>query len=192
MRTGDNHAVSSFAITMSHSLPICRNSQSWEKSNDGQGALGDSGKSAGTRNDNSAYPELGATGNPLGPHCTRRGVPFGDCVRASASMARTSVTENFANFVHYTAEVNSFMPTFAIPFLAWAATAAEFVLGIALILGVWPRWVALGSALLLARFGIAMAISFGIRSPLDYSAFSASATAVLLALWQTRKSATYS
>jgi putative oxidoreductase len=87
---------------------------------------------------------------------------------------------NFANFVRYTAEVNSFM----------AATAAEFVLGIALILGVWLRWVALGSALLLALFGIAMAISFGIRSPLDYSVFSASATAVLLALWQTNKSGT--
>jgi putative oxidoreductase len=99
---------------------------------------------------------------------------------------------NFANFVRYTAEVNSFMPAFTIPFLAWAATGAEFVLGIALILGVWPRWVALGSALLLALFGIAMAISFGIRSPLDYSVFSASAAAVLLALWPTRKSGTYS
>ncbi len=99
---------------------------------------------------------------------------------------------NFANFVRYTAEVNSFMPAFTIPFLAWSATTAEFVLGIALLLGVWPRWVALGSALLLALFGIAMAISFGIRSPLDYSVFSASATAVLLALWQSRKSGTYS
>ena len=91
---------------------------------------------------------------------------------------------NFANFVRYTAEVNSFMPAFTIPFLAWTATAAEFVLGIALILGVWQRRVALGSALLLAVFGIAMGISFGIRSPLDYSVFSASAAAVLLALQQ--------
>ncbi len=99
---------------------------------------------------------------------------------------------NFANFVSYTAEVNSFMPTFTIPFLAWAATAAELFLGITLILGIWPRWVALGSALLLALFGIAMAISFGIRSPLDYSVFSASATAVLLALWQTSRSGTSS
>jgi putative oxidoreductase len=94
---------------------------------------------------------------------------------------------NFANFVSYTAEVNSFMPAFTIPFLAWIATAAEFVLGIALILGVWPRWVALGSALLLAVFGIAMTISFGIRSPLDYSVFSASAAAALLALRQCRR-----
>jgi putative oxidoreductase len=97
---------------------------------------------------------------------------------------------NFGNFVRYTAEVNSFMPAFTIPFLAWAATGAECVLGIALILGVWPRRVALGSALLLALFGIAMAISFGIRSPLDYSVFSASAVAALLALWPTRTSGT--
>jgi len=96
---------------------------------------------------------------------------------------------HFANFVRYTAEVNSFMPAFSIPFLAWAATAAELFLGVALILGIWPRWVALGSALLLALFGIAMAISFGIISPMDYSVFSASAGSVLLALYEPSKAA---
>ena len=95
---------------------------------------------------------------------------------------------NFAGFVRYTAQVNSFMPPSTIPFLAWAATAAEFFLGVALILGIWPRWAALGSAALLVLFGIAMAISFGIKSPMDYSVFSASAGAVLLALYQDRKS----
>jgi uncharacterized membrane protein YphA (DoxX/SURF4 family) len=60
---------------------------------------------------------------------------------------------NFANFEQYTAQVNSFMPAFAIPFLAWAATAAELSLGIGLILGVWRRWVALGAAGLLFLFG---------------------------------------
>jgi uncharacterized membrane protein YphA (DoxX/SURF4 family) len=95
---------------------------------------------------------------------------------------------NFDGFMRYTAKVNSFMPPTTIPFLAWAATAAELFLGIALILGIWPRWVAFASALLLVLFGIAMAISFGIKSPLDYSVFSASAGAVLLALYQSRKS----
>ena len=89
---------------------------------------------------------------------------------------------SFANFVRYTAEVNSFMPAFTIPFLAWAATVAELVLGVALILGVRLRWTALGSALLLLLFGTAMAISFGLKEPLDYSVFSASAAALLLAL----------
>ena len=90
---------------------------------------------------------------------------------------------DFAHFVRYTAEVNSFMPASTIPFLAWAATGAELFSGVALIGGVRLRWVALGSALLLALFGIAMAISLGLKSPLDYSVFSASAAALLLALY---------
>lgn len=93
---------------------------------------------------------------------------------------------NFDNFVRYTAEVNSFMPAFTIPFLAWAATVAELLLGVALILGIRPRWTALASALLLVLFGVAMTISFGLKSPLDYSVFSAAAAAVLLALCETR------
>jgi putative oxidoreductase len=95
---------------------------------------------------------------------------------------------NFANFVKYTGEVNSFMPAVTIPFLAWAATVAELFFGVTLILGVWPRWVALGSAALLALFGVAMAISFGIVSPMDYSVFSASAAAALLAVFGPHKS----
>jgi putative oxidoreductase len=89
---------------------------------------------------------------------------------------------NFANFEKYTAEVNAFMPAFTIPFLAWAATAAELAFGVLLIVGIWPRLVSWGSAILLALFGIAMTLSLGIKSPLDYSVFSASAAAVLLAL----------
>jgi putative oxidoreductase len=95
---------------------------------------------------------------------------------------------NFATFTQYTARVNSFMPAALIPFLAWTSTAAELLLGIALILGLWLRWVALSSAILLFMFGMAMAISFGIKSPLDYSVFSASAGALLLALYEGCKS----
>jgi putative oxidoreductase len=76
------------------------------------------------------------------------------------------------------------MPAFMIPFLAWAATAAELSLGITLIIGIRLRWVAVGAATLLFLFGTAMAISFGVKSPLDYSVFSASAGALLLALHQ--------
>ncbi|HVR40043.1 MAG TPA: DoxX family membrane protein [Thermoanaerobaculia bacterium] len=90
--------------------------------------------------------------------------------------------EKFASFVRYTAEVNSFMPASTIPFLAWAATLAELTLGIALIIGVRIREVAFASAILLALFATAMAISFGIKEPLDYSVYSASAGALLLAL----------
>lgn len=88
---------------------------------------------------------------------------------------------HFARFVKYTAEVNSFMPTAWIPCLAWSATIAETVLGIALITGIRLRLTALCASILLALFGTAMAISFGPKSPLDYSVFSASAAALLLA-----------
>lgn len=90
--------------------------------------------------------------------------------------------QHFPKFVQYTAEVNSFMPAFTIPALAWAATVAELSLGVALILGIRVCQVALGASLLLFLFGTAMAISFGPKEPLDYSVFSASAGALLLSL----------
>jgi hypothetical protein len=48
-------------------------------------------------------------------------------------------------------------------------------------------WVALGSAALLILFGTAMAISFGIKSPLDYSVFSASSAALLVAAYEAKR-----
>jgi putative oxidoreductase len=95
---------------------------------------------------------------------------------------RTIDLDHFKRFIQYTAEVNSFLPVAVIPAVAWAATLAETCCGILLILGLWPRWVSLASAILLAVFGTAMAISFGVESPMDYSVFSASSAAALLAL----------
>ena len=95
---------------------------------------------------------------------------------------KTLDLKHFANFIEYAAEVNSFLPRSVIPCVAVAATIWETSLGILLILGLWPRWVSLASAVLLAVFGAAMAISFGLKSPMDYSVFSASGAAVLLAL----------
>jgi putative oxidoreductase len=46
---------------------------------------------------------------------------------------------------------------------------------------------ALASAALLVPFGTAMAISFGIKAPLDYSLFYGSACAVLVALYKEKK-----
>src|SRR5574342_728513 len=86
----------------------------------------------------------------------------------------------FAQFVSYTGEVLSFMPRSTIPFFAVAATLAETTLGILLVAGIRLRWTARAGAALLASFGISMAISFGIKSPLDASVFSASAAALLL------------
>lgn len=100
---------------------------------------------------------------------------------------RTFDLKHFAHFIQYAGEVNSFLPRAVIPFVAWAATVAETSLGVLLISGLWPRWVALCSAALLATFATAMAISFGLQSPMDYSVYSASSAAVLLALHAARQ-----
>ena len=102
---------------------------------------------------------------------------------------RTLDMQHFAKFIQYAAQVNSFMPVATVPFIAWAATVAETSLGILLILGLWPRWVSLAAAALLAMFGTAMAISFGLESPMDYSVFSASGAALLLAVRAFRENA---
>ena len=64
---------------------------------------------------------------------------------------------DWAHFVAYTAKVNSFLPDTLAPTLAVIATAAELLLGIALILGVFRRPVAFASALLFAVFADAAA-----------------------------------
>lgn len=99
---------------------------------------------------------------------------------------------DFSDFISYTAQVNSFLPKAAAPYLAWMATVGETSLGILLICGCWLRWVSLGTAVLLAMFGTAMAISFGPKSPLDYSVFSASGAAILLSLHASRSRGTQS
>jgi putative oxidoreductase len=88
---------------------------------------------------------------------------------------------DFDGFIAYTAKVNSFMPASTIVYLAWAATAAELTLGVAFLVGYKLRWVSLASAALLLVFGTAMALSFGLKSPLDYSVFSAMGASLLLA-----------
>jgi uncharacterized membrane protein YphA (DoxX/SURF4 family) len=95
--------------------------------------------------------------------------------------ARYEGYKDFDGFIGYTAKVNAFMPAWTIVYLAWAATAAELALGIAFLVGYKQRWVASASAALLLMFGTAMALSFGLKSPLDYSVFSAMGASLLLA-----------
>jgi putative oxidoreductase len=82
-------------------------------------------------------------------------------------------------FVQYTGMVNSFLPARMIPALPWMATCAE-IFGLCLILGIYRRAVATGSAALLLMFAWAMSVSFGVKSAIDYAVFSASSAAFLL------------
>ena len=67
-----------------------------------------------------------------------------------------------------------------IPVLAWFATAAETVLGIALVLGFLPRWAGLLSGIVLLLFALGMCVGTGVKSALAYSVFSASAAGFAL------------
>lgn len=104
--------------------------------------------------------------------------------------------KSFPSFLQRTAQLNFFMPAASIPFLAWSATILEIALGLTLVLGGvigfvsprsprWLRWVAAAAAILLAIFATTMTLATGIKAPLDYSVFSASACALLLAVFPT-------
>jgi putative oxidoreductase len=88
----------------------------------------------------------------------------------------------FEQFLGYAAKVNAFAPAWMIPFLGMAATVLELLFGVTLVLGLALRWAAFGSAGLLFLFGSAIAISFGIKSPFDYSVFAAMCCALFLGL----------
>ena len=98
-----------------------------------------------------------------------------------ATGAKNVAWGNFDNFLAYTAMLNPYAPSSLIPALGWIVTLAEATLGLLLILGFRIReTVALSGALLLV-FAIGMTIGLGIKAPLDYSVFAASAGAFLLA-----------
>jgi uncharacterized membrane protein YphA (DoxX/SURF4 family) len=88
---------------------------------------------------------------------------------------------DFAHFQVYAAQVNAFLPHQLIPLVAWAATILEAVLGFSLIVGLCTRAAALASGGLLLLFALAMTASLGVKSAVNYSVFSASAGAFLLA-----------
>jgi thiosulfate dehydrogenase (quinone) large subunit len=89
---------------------------------------------------------------------------------------------NFAQFTEYTALLNPWAPSALVPMLAWTATAAELVFGLALIVGLYTEEVALAAGVLLLLFGLSMTIGTGLKSALDASVFSAAAAAFALSL----------
>src|SRR3954447_26227148 len=103
----------------------------------------------------------------LGPHGAKN-VSWGD----------------FAHFVRYTGAVTSLFPSSFTVSFAWAATVAETLFGIVLIAGFKTQMASALSGLLLLSFAMSMATGIGIKTPFDYSVFSAAAAAFLLAFWE--------
>lgn len=89
---------------------------------------------------------------------------------------------NFSRFTAYVGILNWYLPHFIIPTLARAETVLETLLGIALLLGVWLRPVALVSGLLILSFAMTMTVASGVGAPLAASVFTAAAAAFMLAV----------
>jgi putative oxidoreductase len=90
-------------------------------------------------------------------------------------------SSGWEKFLQYTAQVNSFAPKKMIPALAVASTILETLLGILLLLGFKTSLAATGAMMLTFLFAVAMTFSFGLKEPLDYSVFTFSAAAFVLA-----------
>jgi uncharacterized membrane protein YphA (DoxX/SURF4 family) len=89
---------------------------------------------------------------------------------------------NWENFVAYTQTINPRIPSAMIPTLAIIATVAEIIFALLLIIGFKTELFAKLSGYLLLLFGLSMALSIGLKAPLDYSVFSACAGAFALSL----------
>jgi uncharacterized membrane protein YphA (DoxX/SURF4 family) len=89
---------------------------------------------------------------------------------------------DFAHFTRHAGQLNPWAPAALIPALAWAATAAELLVGVALLLGLFTRWAALLSGILLLLFASGMSMGTGIKSALNASVFTAAAAAFSLAV----------
>ncbi len=78
-----------------------------------------------------------------------------------------------------------FLPYDLAETLAVVATIIEVTAGPLLILGLFTRWVALTTCVLTLCFALAMSITGGIMSPVNYSVFTVSAASLLLAAQHT-------
>jgi uncharacterized membrane protein YphA (DoxX/SURF4 family) len=86
-------------------------------------------------------------------------------------------------FVAYTAKLLWFLPPATVPVLALGATVAETLFGLLLVLGWQTRLTSLLSGVLLTTFALSMTLALGVKAPLDYSVFSATGGALLLATY---------
>ena len=90
-------------------------------------------------------------------------------------------SSGWTNFLAYAGEVNSFAPTGIIPTIAVVSTLLEIAIALLLITGYKTKWAAMGATMLSFLFALAMAVSFSIKEPLDYSVFVVCTASFLLA-----------
>ena len=108
--------------------------------------------------------------------------PVGDRLGAWGPPGSHASWGDWHHFRIYADQLNWYMPVGLQPAAAVLATAGEAIFAIALITGLRLREAAIGSGVLLAIFGISMALTLGMKAPLDYSVFTAAAAAFSLAV----------
>ena len=88
-------------------------------------------------------------------------------------------------FVNHTRLLTFYLPQSLAPITAIFATLAEAVLGVWLLVGWRTRIAAYASTALLLTFAFSMTLAVGVKSPLNYSTFTAAAAAFALAVLNT-------
>lgn len=87
---------------------------------------------------------------------------------------------NFQYFLAYTKKVDYFLPADWVQVVAWTTTVLEIFLGILLLIGLFHRFAAFATGILLLAFAIVITLSFGIKFSLNYSLFVAASASLLL------------
>ncbi len=85
-------------------------------------------------------------------------------------------------FAAYAHQLVPFAYGWFLTVIVWGATVTEASLGVLLLIGWRPRLVGAATCLVLIVFGIVMAVSLGMESPLSYSVFSAASAAAAYAI----------
>lgn len=93
---------------------------------------------------------------------------------------------NMESFSEYTHQLLPWLSADLAMVAGWMATIAELVFGLLLLIGWKVKLMANLSGVLLLCFALAMWSTLGIKAPLNYSVFSASAAAFALATMKVR------
>ena len=89
-----------------------------------------------------------------------------------------SLSGGWEPFLKYAAQLNWYLPASLAPVAGVVSTALESVFGLMLIVGWRVRLAAFGSAALLTVFALSMATGENLKSPFDYSVFTAAFAAL--------------
>ena len=92
--------------------------------------------------------------------------------------------DSFSDYAH---QLVPFASGWLLTGIVWGVTAAEVTLGVLLLTGWRPKLVGAATCLVLIVFGVAMAVSLGLESPLSYSVFSAASAAAAYAIVGTNR-----